>query len=85
VTITIKTQEEFDALPNIFDEFTVVQILSKKVITVNRTPINSKIEALGNSQVIAWGSYRIEARNSSRIVARHSSQVVAWDSSRIEA
>jgi len=91
--ITIRTQREWDELPELFDEFTVIEIRSEEWVKIRKTPENSRVEAWGSSRVEARGSSRVEARGSSRVEAWGSShveawgfsRVVAWGSSRVEA
>lgn len=93
-TIIIKTQEEFDALPKRFNEYTVVEIRSDDSfwLIVKKCPELSSVEVWGSSSVEVWGSSsvvarelsRVVARESSSVVARDSSSVVAWDSSSVE-
>ena len=86
-TIAIKTQAEFDALPDKFDEFTVIEIRSPQDvwISITRARGSSRVEAWESSRVEAWESSRVVARESSRVVARESSSVEARESSRVEA
>jgi hypothetical protein len=78
-TVIVETQAEYDALPDKFSSFTVVEIRSNpdSWLTVKKCPENSR--------VVAWGSSRVVARESSRVVARESSRVEAWESSSVEA
>ena len=94
-TIIVKTQAELDALPDKFDEYTVIEIRSAtdtwiKVTTARESSQveaweSSRVEAWGSSQVVARESSRVEAWGSSQVVARGSSQVVARESSQVEA
>lgn len=49
MTVIVKTQDEYDALPERFDEHTVVEIRAAEWIRVNKIPINSSVEAWGSS------------------------------------
>jgi hypothetical protein len=57
--ITVKTQKEFDALPDKFVEFTRICLEGR--ISVDK--------ARGNSSVEAWGNSSVEARGNSSVVA----------------
>jgi hypothetical protein len=85
--INITTQEEFDALPDAFDEYTQINIRSKANvwITVNKAWESSHVVARESSHVEAWESSHVVARGSSHVVAWESSHVVAWESSHVEA
>jgi len=92
-TITVKTQAEFDALPNMFMEHTTIEIRSSEKIVVKKSWDSSHVVARGSSHVVArdsshvvaWGSSHVEAWGSSHVVARGSSHVVAWGSSHVVA
>ena len=94
-TIIIKTQEELDALPSNFDEFTYIEIRSEKTkiihVKVNKGNSiveaygNSSVEARGNSSVVARGNSIVVARENSSVVARENSSVVAWENSIVVA
>ena len=45
--ITIRTQREWDELPELFDEFTLIEIRSGEWIRIRQTPENSRVEAKG--------------------------------------
>ena len=85
--IIIRTQEEMDALPKNFEEFTVIEIRSSEVVYVRMARENSHVEAWENSRVVArenshvvaWENSCVEAWENSRVVARENSHVVAWD------
>ena len=62
-TIVIKTQAELDALPDSFEEFTVIEIRSSPDILI------SVKKAWESSRVVAWGSSSVVARESSRVEA----------------
>ena len=69
--ITIKTQEEFDALPDRFEERTRIEIRAAVGIGVGRAWDNSSVEARGKASVVAWGNASVEAWDNS--------SVEAWD------
>ena len=83
--IIIKTQDDLDALPNAFEEYTTIKICATEIITIRETRDNSHVEALGNSRVEALGNSRVEASGNSRVVARDNSHVEAWEDSHVEA
>jgi hypothetical protein len=83
--ITIRTQREWDELPELFDEFTVIEIRSEEWIRIRKTPENSCVTAMGSSRVTAMESSRVTAMESSRVEAMNCSCVEAWDYSRVEA
>ena len=93
--IAIKTQEEMDALPRIFKEFTRIEIRAEKNvrIIVRYARDNSSIDACENSSVIACENSSVIARENSSVIARGNSSVIAcerssvdaWDNSSIDA
>ena len=83
--ITIRTQREWDELPELFDDFTVIEIRSEEWIRIRKTPENSRVEARDSSRVTATNYSRVEARDFSHVVAMDSSRVVAMDSSHVKA
>ena len=98
--IKITTQAELDALPESFDEFTVIEIRSKERISVvargNSSVVarenssvaawgNSSVVARGNSSVAAWENSSVVARGNSSVVARENSSVAAWENSSVVA
>ena len=87
-TIIVRTQAELDALPDRFDEYTVIEIRSKpedRYIQVTKAWESSRVVARDSSRVVARESSRVVARDSSRVVARESSRVVARESSSVVA
>ena len=84
-TIIIKTQQEFDALPQSFSVFTVIEIRADQRISVSKNRENSSVEARGNSSVVAWENSSVEAWENSSVVARGNSSVVARENSSVEA
>ena len=75
--IIVKTQKEFDALPDSFSEYTRIYIESSERIVVNK--------AWDNSSVVAWDNSSVVARDNSSVVARDNSSVVARGNSSVEA
>ena len=75
--IIIKTQAEFDALPEKFDEFTYIKINSSEKIIINRAWGNSSVVARGNSRVEAWGNCSVVAWGNSSIYSYSSDISVA--------
>ena len=69
--IIIKTQAEFDALPDAFAEYTEIHIRSdaSSWLSLNRTIGNAHVVARGSSHVVARGSSHVEAWGSSHVVA----------------
>lgn len=67
-TITIKTQKEFDALPNFFKEYTRIYIKSTEKIYVNVAMENSSVEAWGNSSVVAMENVGVHLYSNSATV-----------------
>jgi len=94
--IVIKTQQELDALPAQFQEYTRIYIqndasLGRIILRVARDNSsvvardNSSVVARDNSSVEAWGNSSVVARDNSSVVARDNSSVVAWDNSSVVA
>jgi hypothetical protein len=84
--IIINTQEQFDALPKSFDEYTKIIIKdTKTIIQVAVARDNSSVVACGNSSVVAWGNSSVEAWGNSSVVACGNSSVEARGNSSVEA
>jgi len=94
--ITVTTQDELDALPSKFDEYTRIYIkggardnrIAVKVARENSSVEaweNSSVVARGNSSVEAWGNSSVEAWGNSSVVAWENSSVVAWGNSSVVA
>jgi len=83
--ITIRTQREWDELPELFDDFTVIEIRSEEWIRIRKTPENSRVEARDSSRVTAMDFSHVKATNYSRVVARGYSRVEARDYSHVTA
>ena len=81
--ITIKSREEWDALPESFEEYTRVEIECQ--LSVARKIGNSSVVARGNSSVEAWGNSSVVARGNSSVEAWGNSSVVAWGNSSVVA
>ena len=99
--ITVKTQEELDAIPDDFKGRIYIEggtyfarIFVKKkyynsVVARENSSVeawgNSSVEAWGNSSVEAWGNSSVEAWGNSSVVARENSSVVARENSSVVA
>ena len=80
--IIIRSQKEWDALPEKFDEFTVIKIVdSIEIIHIRKNPESSSAELWGSSSAVLWGSSRAELQESSRAVLQESSSAELWGSS----
>ncbi|MDL2224651.1 hypothetical protein LJC20_00360 [Eubacteriales bacterium OttesenSCG-928-M02] len=80
--IVVRTQEEFDLIP---DDFTGrIYVESDEWIVVNRK-FCYRVEAWGNSSVVAWGNSSVEAWGNSSVEARENSSVEARGNSSVEA
>ena len=81
--ITIKTQTEFDALPDILPEFTRIYLEGR--ISVNKARENSSVvawenssvEAWENSSVVAWGQSLVRVFSSAIKLALHGFSVLS--------
>jgi len=86
--IIVKTQQEFDALPSVFEEHTRIVIQNNPSdgrIQIKKSCGNSSVVAWGNSSVAALGNSSVEAWDNSSVVAWGNSSVVAWDNSSVVA
>ncbi len=85
--IEISTQEELDALPKSFEEYTLIQIKASSSLTifVKVAWENSSVVARENSSVVAWANSSVVARENSSVVAWENSSVVAWENSSVVA
>ena len=85
-TIIVKTQAEWDALPERFDEFTKIEIRCDywSPIRVGKVPDNSRAELRESSRAELWGSSSAELWESSRAELRENSRAVLWGSSSAE-
>ena len=83
--ITVKSQEELNAIPDDFSGRIYVEFgtpFSKAVI--NRRFYNSVV-AWGNASVVAWGNSSVEARENASVEARGNASVVARGNASVEA
>ena len=92
--IIIKSQAEFDALPESFDKYTVIIIDSYKTLIIIkkhrkksliRVVRDSRVETWGDSRVYVSGNVYVRALDNSRVDAGGNSVVDAMDESRIVA
>src|SRR5574337_468078 len=74
-TIIVTTQAELDALPERFEEYTVIEIRADADIwiRISKVPKNGHAELWGSSHAVLWGS--------SHAVLRESSHAELWGSS----
>ena len=77
--IIVTNQDEIDALPASFDEYTRIIIKSTTTsrLVVREARENSSVEARENSSVEAWENSSVVARENSSVVARGNSSVEA--------
>lgn len=59
--ILVKTQAEIDALPDAFEQYTVIKIEGTAKLIVSKRRGNSSVEARENSSVEAWGNSSVVA------------------------
>ena len=97
--ITVKNQQEFDAIPQDFEGCIYIGsprgvrivITGRKgyIIAWENSSVeaweNSSVEAWGNSSVVAWENSSVEARGNSSVEAWGNSSVEAWENSSVEA
>jgi hypothetical protein len=86
--ITIRTQAEFDALPESFEEHTLIIILNdptagRIIIRGNRG--NASVKAYGNASVVAQDNASVWAWDNASVVAQDNASVWAWDNASVEA
>ena len=81
--IIIKTQKEWDALPEAFEGFTVVKVDTKPevLLTITSVPKNGHVVLWGSSHAVLWGSSHAELWGSSHAELRGSSHAELWGSS----
>jgi hypothetical protein len=86
-TLIIKSQAEWDALPEKFEGRTIIKIESPATewLRITKIPESAHVVARGSAHVEAWGSAHVEARGSAHVVARGSAHVEAWESAHVEA
>ena len=75
-TIIIKTQKEFDVLPDKFNEYTIIEIRASERITITKKRENSRAELRENSSAVL--------RENSSAVLWENSRAVLWENSRAE-
>jgi hypothetical protein len=89
--IIVKTQQEFDNIPDEFKGYIYIQSEpDSRIIIAKRKGIivawgNSSVVARENSSVEAWGNSSVEAWGNSSVVARENSSVEAWGNSSVVA
>jgi hypothetical protein len=84
--IIIRSQKEWDALPEKFDEFTIVKIVdSVKIINLKKIPGQSTVSASGQSTVYAYGQSTVYAYDQSTVSAYGQSTVSAYGQSTVYA
>jgi len=81
--ITVKNQQEFDAIPQDFEG--CIYIGSPRGVRIVITGRKGYIIAWENSSVEAWGNSSVVAWKNSSVVARGNSSVEAWGNSSVEA
>jgi alpha-tubulin suppressor-like RCC1 family protein len=86
-TIIIKTQVEYDALPNAFDVATIIELRSGNTfwLQVKTVPFNSTVKAYNNSMVYACDNSTVYACDNSTVKALDNSTVKACDNSTVSA
>jgi hypothetical protein len=85
--IIIKTQAEYDALPKVLNEYTVIELRSSNTfwLQIKTVPFNSTVKAHENSMVSAHGNSVVVAFNKSTVRAYDNSMVEAYDNSMVYA
>jgi hypothetical protein len=90
--VTVKTQKDWDAIPNDFNGVIYINAAKETIIIVRERKgwrveawDNSSVEAWDNSSVVARDNSSVEAWDNSSVVARDNSSVVARDNSSVEA
>ena len=97
----IKSQAEFDAIPNDYDGRIFIEfgepynraVINRRfrysVVAWGNSSVvaweNSSVEAWENSSVVAWENSSVEARGNSSVVAWGNSSVEAWENSSVVA
>ena len=85
-TYTVKTQEEWDAIPQNEVEFREIWIENSNGICINITQIeNATVYASDSATVNAWGSATVRASYSATVNAWDSAMVYASDSATVNA
>jgi hypothetical protein len=85
--ITVKTQAEYDALPNAFDVATIIELRSGNTfwLQVKTVPFNGIVKVLNNSTVNTWYNSKVKAYNNSMVYACDNGTVNAHDNSTVYA
>jgi hypothetical protein len=80
--ITIRTQAEFDALPEAFEEYMRISIANDPSlgrIVVRRVPRKSSVRATGNASVEARDKASIQAYDNASVDARDKASIEAYN------
>jgi hypothetical protein len=86
--ITIRTQAEFDALPESFEENTRIIIRNDPTagrIIVRRNRDNASVLAQDNASVQAWGNASVKAQDNASVIAYYNASVIAYGNASVEA
>jgi len=83
--IKVATQEEFDNLPDSFEEETDIHILKGATVKVKGGKENGLVVAHDGSRVDAYGGSRVYALNGSSVYAYKGSYVKAFKGSSVVA
>ena len=86
-TIVIKTQAELDALPESFGEFTEIQIMSDKSVSIiiRKAFDTATVKAYGNATVKAFENSTIKAYGNSTVKAFDTATVTAYGNATVKA
>src|SRR5438128_2445762 len=69
--IVVTSQKEYDALPDSFDLYTIIELkMDVGALEIRRVPENGHVVARESSHVEAWESSHVEAWESSHVEAR---------------
>jgi len=80
-TIIIKTQKEFDDLPDKFDEYTIIEIRASERITITKKRGNSRAELRENSSAVLRENSSAVLWENSSAALRENSSAVLWGNS----
>ena len=91
--IEIKSQGEFDALPEEFDQYTIIEIRTEEVIKISKSCGNATVNACGNATVDAWDTAAVYALDNAKVIAwdnatvhaRDTATVYAWGNATVDA
>jgi len=99
-TVIIRSQAEWNALPNYFDEFAGLELRGVDPVTITKIPGNSSVILRGHSRAQLWedsraelwedsgallcGNSRAVLKGNSRAVLRGNSRAVLRENSRVE-